>query len=100
MMESTYKLVIYDPVGEEETIQARRSKGTLDTLKGKSVGFLFNQHSSSTLFWGHLEQAVEDLYEPTRLTRGYKPNTWAPATSEMFEKVMESSDYTVIGVGA
>ena len=100
MMSSHQRLVIYDPVGQAAHTIVPMRQETLQTVNGKSVGFLFNQHSSSTNFWSHLERAIHNLYKPSRVTMCYKPNTWAQAPTDMLENVTQSSDYAVVGVGA
>ncbi len=45
---------LFDPVCEPEVIQ-RRGERKLESLKGKKVGYIFNQHKSALTFWATLE---------------------------------------------
>ncbi len=78
----------------------RAKEKVLDTLKGKAVGYVFNQHISSLVFWRYLEQSVESALEPSRVLGVYKPNTWAPAPKDDIERVIQETDYALVGVGA
>lgn len=92
-------IVLYDPVGEVEVVERAQEK-VLDTVKGKAVGFIFNQHISAVAFWRHLEQGIEGAFEPSREVRVYKSNTWAPAPRADIQRVLEATDYALVGVGA
>jgi hypothetical protein len=92
-------LLLFDPVGDIE-VPARAEMKVLDTLKGKAVGYVFNQHISSLVFWKYLEENVESALEPSRVVGVYKPNTWAPAPKDEIERVIQETDYALVGVGA
>jgi len=92
-------ILLFDPVGDIEVPENVEEKN-LDTLKGKAVGYVFNQHVSSLIFWKHLEQNVEKTFEPSSVLRVYKSNTWAPAPKAEIERVIRETDYAVVGVGA
>ena len=90
---------LFDPVGDMEVVQ-RKGERPLDTLKGKAVGYVFNQHISAIAFWKNLERCVEGVMEPSRTYRIYKPNTWAPAPKQEVERLAQETDYALVGVGA
>ena len=92
-------ILLFDPVGDIE-VPERVEEKILDTLKGKAVGYVFNQHASSLVFWKYLEQNVENALDPSNVLRVYKPNTWAPAPKEEIERVIRETDYALVGVGA
>ena len=69
---------LFDPVGEVEVVQ-RQAMRTLQSLKGKRVGCIFNQHVSALAFWKALESEIEKTLQPASVFRIYKANTWAPA---------------------
>ena len=92
-------IVLFDPVGDIE-VSERAEEKILDTLKGKAVGYVFNQHVSSLVFWKHLEQNMESAVEPSSVLRVYKANTWAPAPKGEIERVIQETDYALVGVGA
>ena len=72
----------------------------LDTLQGKKVGYIFNQHSTASAFWKTLEKAVETKFGPVAVCRVYKENTWAPAARTEVDKLVRETDYALVGVGA
>lgn len=92
-------ILLFDPVGDIETPERAQEK-PLDTLKGKAVGYIFNQHASALVFWKYLEQNVESALEPSTVIAVYKPNTWAPAPEAETERVIRETDYALVGVGA
>ena len=73
---------------------------TLDTLKGKRVGYIFNQHISALGFWKALEKEVGAVLSPASVHPIYKPNTWAQAPKVDTDKMVAETDYTLVGVGA
>lgn len=90
---------LYDPVGEvflPETVPQR----VLGTLAGKRVGLVFNQHVSSLAFWKALEAEIAATLSPADMVRVYKTNTWAPAPRADAARLIEASDYVLVGVGA
>ena len=90
---------LFDPVGEVEVIQ-RRNERALQSLAGKRAGCVFNQHVSSLAFWHAMESEIERTLSPSTVFRVYKANTWAPAPRADANRVLEESDYVLVGVGA
>ena len=90
---------IFDPVGEVEAFE-RRPEAKLAHLAGRRVGFIFNQHISAQVFWKALEQQIESALVPAAVQRVHKANTWAPAPTADIARVLEGTDYALIGVGA
>lgn len=92
-------ILLFDPVCEPEVID-RRSERKVDGLKGKKVGYVFNQHKSVLTFWKTLEQEVEKTLNPSDAHRVYKTNTWASAPEAALDELARNSDYALVGVGA
>ena len=90
---------LFDPVAEVEQVQ-RRAERALDSVKGKRVGYVFNQHVSSLLFWKHLEAQVAARLRPSSEFKVYKPNTWAQAPKAEVEELLGGRDFALVGVGA
>jgi glucose-6-phosphate 1-dehydrogenase len=72
----------------------------LDTLQGKAVGYVFNQHVSSLVFWEQLERIVQTTLDPSRVVQVYKANTWSQAPEADLERIIRETDYALVGVGA
>jgi hypothetical protein len=92
-------IVMYEPVGEVERLDAREER-PLDSLTGKRIGIIFNQHTSALAFWKAFEQEVESRFEPSAMHRVYKENTWAQAPKAKIEELVKETDFALIGVGA
>lgn len=90
---------LFDPVGDIEQIAAKPQR-VLETLNGKRVGLIFNQHVSALSFWQALETEIDSTLKPTSMKRVYKTNTWAPAPRADALKLLEETDYALVGVGA
>ncbi len=92
-------VVLVDPTGVMPSSQ-REGPAKLQTLKGKRVGFIFNQHAIGKDFWRGLEREVEKNFAPIAIDRVYKDNTWAPAAPTDVERLIRETDYVLVGVGA
>ena len=90
---------LFDPVGDAETLQ-RHTERALQTLVGKKIGCVFNQHVSALAFWKALESEIEKTLKPARIFRIHKSNTWAPAPRADANRLLQETDYAVVGVGA
>lgn len=90
---------IVSPVGHPRA-SAQAPRRLLETLGGRSVGFIWNQYQATRNFWPRLEQALQDLCQPRAVQRAYKTNTWSPLDKERFRELARSVDYMVVGVGA
>ena len=90
---------LFDPVGEIEQVAAKPQR-ILETLNGKRVGCIFNQHVSALSFWQALEDEIGKTLKPASMTRVYKTNTWAPAPRADALRLIEETDFALVGVGA
>jgi len=95
-----HQIRLYDPVGEEYAAAPMAHPRGVDSLQGKTVGFLFNSHRSARSFWKELQEAVGRLYAPHRAVGLEKWNTWSPAPGELIDQLASGTDYAVVGVGA
>ena len=90
---------MFDPVGVVEVVQTKEQR-VLENLAGKRVGCIFNQHVSALAFWQGLEAELQATLKPTSTQRLYKANTWAPAPKADVERLLQETDYALVGVGA
>ena len=90
---------LFDPVGEVEAID-RKPMRVIESLAGKRAGLVFNQHVSAIAFWKALEAELEKTLKPSQVSRIYKSNTWAPAPRADADRLLEETDYVLVGVGA
>lgn len=92
-------IFLFDPVCETEAVK-QQTELKLDGLKGKRVGYIFNQHYSALAFWETLEKEIEKELSPSAVRRVYKKNTFAPAPKAEIEQLIRHTDYALVGVGA
>ena len=90
---------LFDPVCAPEVI-ARGEERRLESLSGKKIGFVFNQHNSGKEFWTTLEKQIETSLKPEAVHRVYKTNTWAPAPKADLDELLRNTDDAIVGVGA
>lgn len=90
---------LFDPVG---VVDAKRAKvqRVLESLTGKRAGCIFNQHVSALAFWKAMEGELEATLKPISVHRVYKANTWAPAPKAELDRLLQETDYALVGVGA
>lgn len=93
------KIRLIDPTGVLMK-EPRQCSQPLADITGKRAGFLFNQHATAKSFWASLEHKVENDYAPSAIGRLYKDNTWAPAPQAEINRLMQETDYVLVGLGA
>ena len=94
------RVLLVDPTGTVAKVQQRQNEPALGPLKGKKVGYIFNQHASALAFWKALEAEVQQRIGPSSAYRIYKDNTWAPAPKAKVDQLVLETDYALVGVGA
>ena len=90
---------VLDPTGSVAQVKRERQR-KLDGLQGKRVGFIFNQHKSGLAFWAALEREIQSKFNPASVYRIYKENTWAPAPSAEVDRLVQETDYALVGLAA
>ncbi len=70
----------------------------LDTLKGKTVGFISNGKEGTKGFFRHLEQILKDDYGVAKVVLRTKSNYSAPADKHIADEI-RSWDAVVSGLG-
>lgn len=92
-------ITLYDPVGDV-LIPEGRAEQNLVSVKGKRVGYVFNQHNTALHFWKHLEEEVRTHLQPSGEARIYKDDTWRQAPDADMDVLLKKIDYALVGVGA
>ena len=90
---------LFDPVGVVEAMHSKQLRA-LPSIAGKRMGCIFNQHVSALSFWKGMETEIEAKFKPSGIHRIYKANTWAPAPRAEVDKLLQETDYALVGVGA
>ena len=70
----------------------------LDTLKGKTVGFISNGKEGTMGFFGHLERMLKDDYGVANVVFRTKSNYSAPADPHIAAEI-KSWDAVISGLG-
>jgi hypothetical protein len=70
----------------------------LDTLEGKTVGFVSNGKEGTKAFFRHLEQMLKDDYGVAKVVLRTKTNYSAPADAHIADE-MKSWDAVISGLG-
>jgi hypothetical protein len=91
---------VFDPVAAVAKPPEARPRRILETLRGKRLGFIWDQHVSSVEFWPSVEKVIERMYQPSAVYRLYKQSTWNAATPAELEELGRKVDYVIVGVGA
>ncbi len=71
----------------------------LEDIRGKTVGFLWNNKPNGDLLFQRLEELLRDKYEISGTEYGLKPTASIPATEEVLEKLAATVDAAVVGLG-
>ena len=93
----TIKLL--SPTSHVHKARQAREK-SLQSLDGRKIGLIFNQHGTTLAFWKALEETIEKQFQPSALSRVYKPSVWAPAPAPDVERIAAETDLAIVGVGA
>lgn len=88
---------VLDPTPEKAP-PAGRLAPRLDTLKGKTVGFISNGKEGTKGFFRHLEQMLREEHGVARVVSRTKSNYSAPADKHIADEIREW-DAVVTGLG-
>ena len=90
-------LQILDPTNETVPPMGRPAP-RLDTLAGKTVGFISNGKEGTKGFFGHLEQMLKDDYGVAEVVFRTKSNYSAPADPPIAAEI-KNWDAVISGLG-
>ncbi len=88
---------VLDPTPEKAP-PAGRLAPRLDTLEGKTVGFISNGKEGTKGFFRHLEQMLREEHGVARVVSRTKSNYSAPADKHIADEIREW-DAVVTGLG-
>ncbi len=71
----------------------------LSDIRGKSVGFLWNNKPNGDVLFGRLEELLRQKYEIKGASYGQKPTASIPASEEVLDQLVASADAVVVGLG-
>lgn len=88
---------VLDPT-PENTAPLGRNAPRLDTLRGKTVGFISNGKEGTKAFFAHMEDVLRNEYGVARVVLRTKPNYSAPAPAAIIGEI-RSWDAVISGIG-
>jgi hypothetical protein len=88
---------VLDPTAEKSAPLGERAP-RLDTLAGKTVGFISNGKEGTKGFFAHLEKILKDEYGVADVVMRTKSNYSAPADAPIAEEI-RNWDAVISGLG-
>ncbi len=88
---------VLDPT-TENAAPAGQPAPRLDTLKGKTVGFISNGKEGTKGFFAHLEKMLREEYGVARVVSRTKSNYSAPADAHIVAEIRQW-DAVITGLG-
>ncbi len=88
---------VLDPT-PEKTAPLGQKAPRLDTLRGKTVGFISNGKEGTKAFFAHMEDVLRKEYGVANVVLRTKPNYSAPAPSPIVGEI-RSWDAVISGIG-
>ena len=88
---------VLDPTAEKTAPLGQRAP-RLDTLKGKTVGFISNGKEGTKGFFAHLKRILKDDYGVAQVVMRTKSNYSAPADAPIAAE-MRNWDAVISGLG-
>ena len=88
---------VLDPTAEK-TAPAGKAAPRLDTLKGKTVGFISNGKVGTKGFFAHLDRLLREEYGVAKVVSRTKTNYSAPADKHIVDEISQW-DAVISGIG-
>jgi hypothetical protein len=88
---------VLDPTPEKAPPRGQRAP-RLDTLRGKTVGFISNGKEGTKGFFTHLERLLREEYGVAKVVARTKSNYSAPADKHIADEI-GSWDAVISGIG-
>ena len=88
---------VLDPTPEKAPPKGQAAP-RLDTLKGKTVGFISNGKEGTKGFFSHLDRMLREQYGVAKVVSRTKSNYSAPADKHIVDEI-KSWDAVISGIG-
>ena len=88
---------VLDPTPEKPPQRGQRAP-RLDTLRGKTVGFISNGKEGTKGFFAHLDRLLREQYGVAKVVSRTKTNYSAPADKHIVAEI-RSWDAVISGIG-
>ena len=91
-------IVVLNPTAPPREVRYAMAE-RLSDIRGKSVGFLWNNKPNGDVLFGRLEEFLRQKYEIAGASYSQKPTASIPASEEVLEQLVASADAVVVGLG-
>ena len=91
-------IVVLNPTAPPREVRYPMAE-RLSDIRGKSVGFLWNNKPNGDVLFGRLEELLRRKYEIRGASYGQKPTASIPASEEVLDQLVASADAVVVGLG-
>jgi hypothetical protein len=97
----TAKIILYDPTAprREAADMPGTAKAALQSLAGKTVGFIDNAKPNFHVLVDDLGELLMSKYGVARVVKRRKPSASIPAKSEILAELSEVCDVVITGSG-
>ena len=94
----TTSMLVYDPVAPCHN-QPQASSRALDTLAGKTIGFIDNSKPNFQYLADDLAALLTEKYGVAQVIRRRKPSASQPAAEAVMKELVETCDAVITGSG-
>ena len=91
-------VVLLNPTAPPRDIEHPMAE-RLPDMGGKTIGFLWNNKPNGDVLFGRLEALLREKYEIKDAIYGQKPTASVPVSKEVLDKMVDSVDAAVVGLG-
>ena len=92
------KIVVLNPTAPPREVRHAMAE-RLPDIRGKTVGFLWNNKPNGDVLFGRLEELLRQKYEIQGASYGQKPTASIPASEEVLDRLVATVDAAVVGLG-
>ena len=91
-------IVVLNPTAPPRDVRCAMAE-RLSDIRGKTVGFLWNNKPNGDVLFGRLEELLRQKYEISGASYGRKPTASIPASDEVLDQLVASVDAAIVGLG-
>ena len=91
-------IVVLNPTAPPRDVRYAMAE-RLSDIRGKTVGFLWNNKPNGDVLFGRLEELLRQKYEISGASYGRKPTASIPASDEVLDQLVASVDAAIVGLG-
>ena len=97
MTVSARAIVVLDPTAPPRELRESMAP-RLPDLRGRAVGFLWNNKPNGDVLFGRLEELLRQKYEISGVTRRSKPTASVGATEQALAELAAASEAVIVGL--